>query len=366
MLVACASVAAALLAVSVRASSQLAPLRWAPLPHGTVTPTSWLQRQLRIQGDGMSGAFAQFWGPIANSTWTGGTNHEGDYIEIFPYVLAGYVPQAILLRDAAQLAQASAWINYILDAQEAAGTGWLGPPNRDAGMLYWPQWPIVLTFLAWREWGLTVNGTEDPRLLRGALAWLHNASSMMDTHPMGRDWSGTRWQDFTYAIQVVQDCPSTPQSEQAFLAALSQKVYVQGTQRGIDWAEFYTPEKFPKTPAGGWDYLPHGVNNAMAAKGGAVSWRAGQDPTGNVSSFLRDQLLMQYHGSPAGHFNADECLAGNMPSRGAETCLVVEELFCAFCFSLCSVCVFCHTFAGLSHALPPSPPPPSPSPEHCA
>jgi hypothetical protein len=69
------------------------------------------------------------------------------------------------------------------------------------------------------------------------------------------------------------------------------------------------------------------VNNAMAAKGGAVSWRAGLDPNGNVSSWQRDAILTQYHGSPSGVFFADECLAGRMPSKATETCVVVEQIF---------------------------------------
>ena len=52
----------------------------------------------------------------------------------------------------------------------------------------------------------------------------------------GRDWSGTRWQDFIFAIQAVQDCPSTPDSEQPFLANLSATVYEQGVKNGMDWA----------------------------------------------------------------------------------------------------------------------------------
>ena len=311
------------------AASALPPLAWAPLPYGTVAPEGWLLRQLQLQGQGLSGNFPLFWAPMSDSTWMGGNNKEGDWIEIFPYVVAGYVPQAILLRDPAQLNQSQVWIDYMLDQQAKVGHGWLGPlPNlRDGGMLYWPQWPIVLTFLAWREYGLAVNGTEDPRLIAGSLAWLHNASGMLETRPMGRDWSGTRWQDFTFVIQAVQDCPSTPASEQPFLAALSATVYAQGIKNGIDWAAYYAGTDFPHGPVPSWDYLPHGVNNGMAQKGGAVSWRAGLDPTGNVSSWQRDAVLTQYHGSPSGVFLADECLAGNMPSQATETCVVVEQLF---------------------------------------
>jgi hypothetical protein len=55
----------------------------------------WLQRQLRIQADGLSGAFPQFWGPVHDATWVGGANKEGDWVEIWPYVFAGFVPQAM-------------------------------------------------------------------------------------------------------------------------------------------------------------------------------------------------------------------------------------------------------------------------------
>ena len=136
------AVAAAAAAVTPHAAtpsagaSSLLPLAWSPLPHGTVSPGGWLARQLRIQGDGMSGHFESFWGPVANTTWTGGDNYEGDWLEIFPYVLAGYVPQAILLNDTSQLAQSQRWIDNILEQQAASGTGWLGPPpsTRDAGV----------------------------------------------------------------------------------------------------------------------------------------------------------------------------------------------------------------------------------------
>jgi DUF1680 family protein len=33
---------------------------------------------------------------------------------------------------------------------------------------------------------------------------------------------------------------------------------------------------------------------------------------------------MKYHGMPSGVFSGDECLAGNNPTQGTETCAVVE------------------------------------------
>ena len=84
-------------------------------------------------------------------------------MEIFPYVIQGFVPQAIQLNDSVQLATAEAWINAIL--ARATPDGWLGPmQNLPGGMLYWPRWPIVLTFIAWHEYGTILNGTGDVRV----------------------------------------------------------------------------------------------------------------------------------------------------------------------------------------------------------
>ena len=94
------------------------------------------------QSDGLSGHFPAFWPPVNASGWVGGGDTEEDWIEIWPYVIQGYFPQAILLRDPQQLAQCEAWVNNVLAQQAAYGTGWMGirlEKRSDAGMIYWPQ-----------------------------------------------------------------------------------------------------------------------------------------------------------------------------------------------------------------------------------
>ena len=174
-------------AAATTAAPQLLPLAWAPLPHGAVQPEGWLRRQLEIQSEGLSGNFPSFWPPVNASGWVGGNDTEEDWcvcgagtlarwltprrrgcpanatamrahppppppphlprspprcrFEIWPYVIQGYFPQAILLRDPVQLAQCETWVNHLLAVQASYGTGWMGIPleKRDPGMTYWPQ-----------------------------------------------------------------------------------------------------------------------------------------------------------------------------------------------------------------------------------
>lgn len=71
-------------ALASAARAALPPLAYAPLQHGTFQPEGWLYRQLRIQADGLSGAFAKFWEPVTNNQWTGGSSTTEDWVEIFP------------------------------------------------------------------------------------------------------------------------------------------------------------------------------------------------------------------------------------------------------------------------------------------
>lgn len=214
-----------------------------------------------------------------------------DWVEIFPYVIQGFVPQAIQLNDSAQLATSERWINAIL--ARATPDGWLGPmenlpdgsesaarccgtrhgkrphasrslafPCDSVAVLYWPRWPIVLTFIAWHEYGVALNGTGDARVLDASLAWCSIAYTNLTTNaPLDNSWGGFRWQDFIFIAQALMDYKFTPPSALPLLQNLSAVVYAQGT-KNVDWERnWYTEKDFPKEGVPSWNILPHGVNN---------------------------------------------------------------------------------------------------------
>src|SRR5262249_18972550 len=116
-----------------------APLASTPyhlLPLTSVQPRGWLQRQLRIQADGLSGHLEEFWPDLGpNSAWLGG---KGEAWERGPYYLDGLVPLAYLLNDPILIARARKWINWTIENQRPDGS--IGPAdNKD----WWPNFVML-------------------------------------------------------------------------------------------------------------------------------------------------------------------------------------------------------------------------------
>ena len=54
------------------AAPGLAEPAFRPLPLGSIRPAGWLERQLRLQADGLSGHLDEFWPDVGQSQWFGG------------------------------------------------------------------------------------------------------------------------------------------------------------------------------------------------------------------------------------------------------------------------------------------------------
>src|SRR5215831_10443493 len=137
----------------------LRPLALRPLPLGSIKPAGWLQKQLRIQADGLSGHLDEFWPDLKDSAWIGG-NREG--WERGPYWLDGVVPLAYVLDDASLKEKVKRWIDYILEHQHE--DGWLGP-RRSKEERERPQmdpWPLFVLFKAMLQYE---EATKDDRIL---------------------------------------------------------------------------------------------------------------------------------------------------------------------------------------------------------
>jgi len=120
---------------------KLVAQRYLPFPVGSLRPEGWLRDVLNTQVKGLSGHLPDFWGPVSNSMWMGGTDDTGLH-EDTPYWLNGFLPLAYQLGSEVNISTAEKYVMYVLDNQ--AANGWLGPDdNQQDGNHYWGVFNII-------------------------------------------------------------------------------------------------------------------------------------------------------------------------------------------------------------------------------
>ncbi|HEX9185836.1 MAG TPA: hypothetical protein VGB87_02105, partial [Vicinamibacteria bacterium] len=110
-----------------------------PLPLGAIRPTGWLERQLRIQAEGLTGHLDTFWPDVAESQWFGG---RAEGWERAPYWLDGAIPLAWLIDEAALQSRLKRHVEHIVAHQRA--DGWYAPYPTDAAARPYDPWAILL------------------------------------------------------------------------------------------------------------------------------------------------------------------------------------------------------------------------------
>ena len=286
------------------------------LPLGTVLPKGWLQDQLQLQANGLSGHLDETWADVGpNSGWLGGT---GESWERGPYFLDGLIPLAHLLNNAALKNKAQRYIEWTLHSQQA--NGMFGPQRNDD---WWPRFVMLKALTQYQE------ATADPRVVPFMHRYFLYQLSELPIRPL-KDWGRFRWQDQVLTVLWLYNRIGDPK-----LLELARLLHRQG----YDWtAEFIrfpykeriSAEHINLSNGGGRSDLAlatHGVNNGQAIKAGPVwSVISGLQSDRNAAAHMMGELDI-YHGLPNGMFSCDEHLAGLNPSQGCELCTVVEYMF---------------------------------------
>jgi DUF1680 family protein len=291
------------------APQSLMPLQYQPLPTGTIIAEGWLQDQLRIQSDGLSGHLDKFWPDIQNSGWIGG-NAEG--WERAPYWLDGLIPLAWSLPDITLQKTVHSWMDYILEHQH--DDGWLGP-RKSEGYQELDSWPQFVILKALRQY---YEATEDKRVLPAMLKNVRFIDRVLEQNPLF-DWGKYRWMDLVITLHWLYE-----QSGDRDLLDYAKRAHDQG----FSWRQHFEDFRFTEKMKGNeCIFDTHVVNNAMAVKAPAVWYRQSGDQKDLNAVQLFLDTLDQYHGQATGIFTGDEHYAGKNPSQGTELCAVVEYLF---------------------------------------
>ncbi len=286
----------------------LTPLTFQPLPLGAIRPLEWLERQLRIQANGLTGTLHEFWPDIRDSGWIGG---DAEGWERCPYWLDGLVPLAFELGDEKLLAVARRYVEYILDHQQESG--WLGPhkhrPYEDQD-----AWSLMLVFKVLTQWH---EATGEARILTALQRAFKAMFEVLPKRPL-RDWGKSRWADLVVSVYWLYD-----RTGEAWLLELAALAAAQG----YDWRSHFAAWQFPDRVTSAFSQYTHVVNNAMAVKAPGLWYRQTQDDGDRRSVSHLLETLDRYHGQTTGVFSGDEHYAGRNPSQGTETCAVTEYMY---------------------------------------
>lgn len=195
----------------------LQPVRFTPLPLGSVRPLGWLARQLRLQADGISGRLDEFWPDVRDSAWFGG---EAEGWERAPYWLDGLIPLAYTLDDAPLKEKVKRYVGYILDHQ--ADDGWLGPGVPGS----YDLWAVLLIGKVLAQYH---EASGDERALTALEANLRNLDRQIDLHPLF-NWGSFRWFEGLIPLYTLYE-----RSGADWLLELAVKLHAQG----FHWGEFF-------------------------------------------------------------------------------------------------------------------------------
>jgi hypothetical protein len=283
-----------------------------PLPLGQIRPRGWLERQLRLQADGITGQLPDIWADVGpDSGWLGG---DGESWERGPYYLDGLLPLAHVLGDEQLLAKAEPWIEWMLASQVPdgeQGAGSFGPPGDQD---WWPRMVAAKVLVQHAE------ATDDERVVPFLLRWCEHLRTHLPERPLS-GWGEVRGADLALTVAWLHG-----RTGEDWLVDLLELVLSQT----FDWNEYLTTD-LVTGPARFFEHRTHGVNVAMGLKTGALASLLEASSEGADAHRERTEAafaaLERWHGQAHGWFAADEWLGGREAVAGIETCLVVEMMY---------------------------------------
>lgn len=290
-------------------------MRYIPFKPTFIKPEGWLRRQLEIQAEGLSGNLHKVWPDIRDSVRIGGTRKDWERV---PYWLDGFIPLAYLLGDAEKIQAAEKYMNAIIENQKP--DGWICDDPKGREEVDDNTWEYLLTLKVLALYSDFSGSRKAEKALYRAVKCLY--LSMKSGEVKLISWGKYRWFEGLVAI-----CHVYRRKKEDWLLELAGML----KEQGVHWEEL--KDKWA-APLNEWSMDTHIVNVAMMFKYEALYTELTGEPYENKAEELW-QYLAKYHGTVAGAFTGDECLAGLAANRGFELCSVVELMYsCEILFSV--------------------------------
>lgn len=297
--------------VNIRFDSDLTTT-FAPIPLGEIKPRGWLERQLRIQAEGLTGHLDEFWPDLVDNEWLDGDR--GGW-ERGPYYADGLLPLAYLLDDEELESKADKWAEGFLDKQQ--DDGWIGPIHQSSHQGYeYDPWPRFVVLKVLRQY-YEITGRDE--IIDAMTEFCRRLQDLLAEKPL-QTWAKFRWQDLVVTVHWLYE-----QTGDDWLLDVASTA----ADQGFDWNDHFgsVPNFGPNHPVEEWSQDSHVVNHSMGVKAPGVLYRQSGATADRDTTHRALDILDQYHGQAPGTFSGDECLAGPDPARGTELCAVVEFMY---------------------------------------
>lgn len=279
----------------------LQPASMSRLPLGSIKPTGWLERQLRLQAVGLTGHSEELYDALqSDSGWLGG---DGDGWEKAPYYIRGLVSLGHTLGDETLIDRSTKWIDWTLESQRE--DGFFGPESNDD---WWPRM-IALRYL--RD---HFEATGDTRVIPFFERYFQHQLTHLPDRPL-RDWGRARAGDNIDVVLWTYN--QTGQKELLDLADLLRR-------QAYPWTQIYSDNRFYDF---GDDFHPHHiVNVSQALKMPPLAWQITGDPNDRAAYSRGVQNLERQYGRADGQISGTEMLSGLSSTDGVELCADVERI----------------------------------------
>ena len=271
-----------------------------------IKPRGWIEKQLRIQADGLSGNLDRVWRDVRDSKWIGG---DAEGWERVPYWLDGFIPLAYLLDDDDMKRRAKRYVDAIIAGQHESG--WICPCTEDEIPTY-DTWAVQLISKVLTVWYRCSGDGRIPDVLYRVLKNYHDLLSGGVIKLF--DWGKARWFETFVAMDFLYSLRPEP-----WIPELGRIL----REQGLDYSG--VTDTWVR-PLNKWTFHTHIVNIGMMLKSEAVSHKLlGEEYTGVADRLYG--ILEKYNSTPVATFTGDECLSGLRPVQGTELCSVVELMY---------------------------------------
>ncbi len=281
--------------------------KYVKLPFGAVRPQGWLNTQLNLQANGMTGHIDEFYGPLKSLS---GLNRSIEYLFCYH---EGLMALAYLMNNQTLITKAKTAVDYFINSQTSDGN-FLGTTEA------FDHVAICRGMIEYYEI------TNDSRVIPFLTKYFHYVNSAGLT---GNTWSTDRKPEHVPVALWLYNRTG----DQTVLDAITKTCMTQLNGWRNNYQNFTFTDSVNKVT-----FYPSYVHNVNIGHAFKYALYALQSNDSSYKDIYKKGLPLvdKFHGSTCGRFNADENFTGKQPTYGMETCgiaemsLSMEKLFEAF------------------------------------